>query len=136
VGQPPPVRGRSPKDGYAVAVGRRRLGWTHLIESLDRPSDRRGAIEASAVPCNGQVVRAAAAVPGWRVSVVSLPLPATLVGLKLALAPAGVPDAARLTVLENPLKGETVIFEVAAAPAFGGDGRRIRRDREIRTAGS
>jgi len=60
----------------------------------------------------------AAAVPGWRVSVVSLPLPATLVGLKLALAPAGVPDAARLTVLENPLKGETVIFEVAAAPAF------------------
>jgi len=40
------------------------------------------------------------------------------VGLKLALAPAGVPATVRLTVPENPLAGETVIVEAAAAPAF------------------
>lgn len=44
-----------------------------------------------------------------------------LVGLKLAVIPAGIPTATKLTVPVNPLAGTTLILEVAALPPIGVD---------------
>jgi hypothetical protein len=67
----------------------------------------------------------AAAEPGLNVSV-EPPLPETLVGLNVALAPEGVPPAARLTVPENPFCAVTVIAVVAEPLTLEGEEEMVK----------